>query len=78
MEVEVFTRSTEIEVCGWWIATIKMLKAEICAVSYTGFDTPYTEIVELKRLRAKNLNPPITPKTFFQFTIPVPEELRAE
>ncbi|KAM7363433.1 synaptic functional regulator FMR1 isoform 2-T2 [Cochliomyia hominivorax] len=78
MEVEVFTRSTEREVCGWWIATIKMLKAEICAVAYVGFETPYTEIVELKRVRAKNLNPPITPKTFFQFTIPVPEELRAE
>ncbi|XP_065372287.1 fragile X messenger ribonucleoprotein 1 homolog isoform X2 [Calliphora vicina] len=78
MEVEVFTRSTEREVCGWWTATIKMLKAEICAVAYIGFETPYTEIVELKRLRAKNLNLPITPKTFFQFTIPVPEELRAE
>ncbi|XP_023305119.2 synaptic functional regulator FMR1 isoform X2 [Lucilia cuprina] len=78
MEVEVFTRSTEREVCGWWTASIKMLKAEICAVAYIGFETPYTEIVELKRLRAKNLNPPITPKTFFQFTIPVPEELRAE
>lgn len=78
MEVEVFTRSTERESCGWWIASIKMLKAEICAVAYIGFETPYTEIVELKRLRAKNLNAAITPKTFFQFTIPVPEELRAE
>ncbi|XP_067618132.1 fragile X messenger ribonucleoprotein 1 homolog isoform X3 [Eurosta solidaginis] len=78
MEVEVFTRSTERESCGWWIASIKMIKAEICAVAYIGFETPYTEICELKRLRLKNQNPPLTPKSFYQFSIPVPEELREE
>lgn len=78
MEVEVFTRKTELEVCGWWVATIKMLKNDICAVVYSGFQASYTEIVKLARLRAKNNNPPITPATFFDFTIPVPEELRAE
>ena len=78
MEVEVFTCSTERESCGWWIASIKMLKEAICAVAYVGFEAPYTEICELKRLRHKNLNPPITPKSFHQFSIPVPEELRQE
>ncbi|XP_011178282.2 fragile X messenger ribonucleoprotein 1 homolog isoform X3 [Zeugodacus cucurbitae] len=78
MEVEVFTRSTERESCGWWIASIKMIKAEICAVAYIGFETPYTEICELKRLRIKNQNPPLTAKSFYQFSIPVPEELRQE
>ncbi|XP_034113777.1 fragile X messenger ribonucleoprotein 1 homolog isoform X3 [Drosophila albomicans] len=78
MEVEVLTRTNERETCGWWVAVIKMLKAEICAVAYIGFETPYTEICELGRLRAKNPNPPITPKSFFQFTLPVPEELREE
>ncbi|KAM8704769.1 hypothetical protein ACLKA7_009256 [Drosophila subpalustris] len=78
MEVEVLTRTNERETCGWWVAVIKMLKAEICAVAYIGFETPYTEICELGRLRPKNPNPPITSKSFFQFTLPVPEELREE
>ncbi|XP_015038682.2 synaptic functional regulator FMR1 isoform X1 [Drosophila pseudoobscura] len=78
MEVEVFTRTNERENCGWWVAVIKMLKADICAVAYIGFETPYTEICELGRLRAKNSNPPITAKSFYQFTLPVPEELREE
>ncbi|XP_023163597.2 synaptic functional regulator FMR1 isoform X3 [Drosophila hydei] len=76
MEVEVFTCPNERDTCGWWVAVIKMLKADICAVAYIGFETPYTEICDLGRLRAKNPNPPITPKSFYQFTLPVPEELR--
>lgn len=78
MEVEVYTRSNECEACGWWMASIKMLKPDICAVVYIGFDNPYTEIVDIQRIRPKNLNPPITLKTFHQFTIPVPENLRDE
>nr|NP_731446.1 fragile X messenger ribonucleoprotein 1, isoform B [Drosophila melanogaster]AAN13454.1 fragile X messenger ribonucleoprotein 1, isoform B [Drosophila melanogaster]CAC88757.2 fragile X related protein [Drosophila melanogaster] len=78
MEVEVFTRTNDRETCGWWVGIIKMRKAEIYAVAYIGFETSYTEICELGRLRAKNSNPPITAKTFYQFTLPVPEELREE
>lgn len=78
MEVEVFTRSNEREACGWWTAIIKMMKIDICAVGYLGFEHPYTEIVELKRLRPKNTNPPITSKSFYKFEISVPEELREE
>ena len=78
MEVEVFTRSNERESCGWWTAIIKMLKTDICAVCYLGFENPYTEIVELKRVRHKNVNQSITAKSFSKFEIVVPEELRDE
>ncbi|XP_073818034.1 synaptic functional regulator FMR1 isoform X2 [Musca autumnalis] len=77
-EVEVLTRPTKSEACGWWLGVLKMLNNDICAVVYPGLEHPYTEVVDLERLRPKNLNPPITAKTFYQFTIPVPEELRAE
>ncbi|XP_019890925.1 fragile X messenger ribonucleoprotein 1 homolog isoform X2 [Musca domestica] len=77
-EVEVLTRPTNSEACGWWLGVLKMLNMDICAVVYPGLEHPYTEVVDLERLRPKNLNPPITSKTFYQLTIPVPEELRAE
>lgn len=78
MEVEVFSRPTDCEACGWWIASIKLLKPDICAVVCIGFENTYTDVVDIQRLRPKNLNPPITPKSFHQFTIPVPEALREE
>lgn len=78
MEVEVFTRSLERQTCGWWSAVIKLLKGEFCAVCYVGFENQYTEIVELKRLRAKNPNTPIGPKAFHKFEISVPAELQEE
>ncbi|KAL5283049.1 FXR1 family protein [Megaselia abdita] len=78
MEVEVFTRSLERDPCGWWTAIIKMMKVDICAVCYPGFENPYTEVVEIKRLRLKNPNPPITSSTFHRFEIVVPEHLRNE
>lgn len=77
-EVEVFTRRLANEACGWWLGVLKMLNVEICAVVYSNLEQPYTEVVGIERLRQKNINPPITPKTFYKFTIPVPEELRAE
>ncbi|XP_059218436.1 fragile X messenger ribonucleoprotein 1 homolog isoform X1 [Stomoxys calcitrans] len=77
-EVEVLTRRTGSEACGWWLGVLKMVNVEICAVVYSGLDQHYTEVVDMERLRQKNLNPPLTPKSLFKFTIPVPEELRAE
>ncbi|XP_075148395.1 synaptic functional regulator FMR1 isoform X2 [Haematobia irritans] len=77
-EVEVLTRRTAGEACGWWLGVLKMLNADICAVVYSGLDQSYTEVVDMERLRQKNMNPPITAKTFYQFTIPIPEELRAD
>ncbi|XP_053678023.1 fragile X messenger ribonucleoprotein 1 homolog, partial [Anopheles nili] len=76
MEVEVFSRSQENEACGWWRASIKMMKGEFLVVEYLGWDHSYTEIVNTDRIRAINPNPPINEKTFHRFEIEVPEEVR--
>lgn len=76
MEVEVFSRAHENQENGWWLATIKMMKGDFAVVIYSGWDNNYTEIVSLDRLRLKNMNPPISVKTFHHFEIEVPEEYR--
>ncbi|CAO1420517.1 unnamed protein product [Diamesa serratosioi] len=76
MEVEVFSRSNEKEECGWWAAAIKMMKGDFLVVEYLGWDSSYTEIVSQDRLRMKNVNLPVTNKTFFRFEIVVPADLR--
>ncbi|XP_055686360.1 fragile X messenger ribonucleoprotein 1 homolog isoform X2 [Lutzomyia longipalpis] len=76
MEVEVYSRSNEREACGWWMASIKMIKGTFHVVEYLGWDHSYTEIVPAERLRMKNTNPPINAKTFHRFEIDVPEDLR--
>ncbi|GAB0097667.1 Fragile X mental retardation syndrome-related protein [Sergentomyia squamirostris] len=76
MEVEVYSRSNEREACGWWMASIKMIKGTFHVVEYLGWDHSYTEIVPADRLRQKNPNPPINAKTFHRFEIDVPEDLR--
>lgn len=53
-----------------------MIKGEFLVVEYLGWEHTYTEIVAAERLRTKNSNPPITAKTFLQYEIEVPEELR--
>ncbi|XP_076631426.1 synaptic functional regulator FMR1 isoform X2 [Colletes latitarsis] len=75
-EVEVFSRSSAHEACGWWKAIIKMSKGGFLVVEYTGWECAYTEIVEGERLRVKNPNPPIDKNTFHKIEIDVPEELR--
>ncbi|XP_059620830.1 fragile X messenger ribonucleoprotein 1 homolog isoform X2 [Phlebotomus argentipes] len=76
MEVEVYSRSNEREACGWWMASIKMIKGSFHVVEYLGWDHSYTEIVPVERLRLKNTNLPINAKTFHRFEIEVPEDLR--
>lgn len=53
-----------------------MMKGDFYVLEYTGFETTYTEIVSVDRLRPKNNNPPITKNMFFKFEIEVPEALR--
>jgi fragile X mental retardation protein len=53
-----------------------MMKGEFLVVEYLGWDNSYTEIVSQDRLRLKNINPPITSKTFHRFEIPVPDEIK--
>uniref|UniRef100_A0A6M2DZ12 Putative synaptic functional regulator fmr1 isoform x6 n=1 Tax=Xenopsylla cheopis TaxID=163159 RepID=A0A6M2DZ12_XENCH len=77
-EVEVFSRANDLEACGWWRATIKMVKGDFHVVEYLGWESTYTEIVGSDRLRAKNTNPPIDVNTFCKFEIEVPEENRED
>jgi len=75
-EVEVYSRASDQESCGWWRAIVKMIKGDFHVVEYLGWETTYTEIVPSDRLRPKSLEPPITATTFFKFQLPVPQELR--
>ncbi|KAK7482885.1 hypothetical protein BaRGS_00025918, partial [Batillaria attramentaria] len=75
-KVEVFSKAQEDESCGWWQAKIRMLKGEFAVVEYLGWDTTYTDILPLDRVRRVNSNPPITPESFHQFILDVPPDLR--
>lgn len=74
--VEVFTSSNEKEQMGWWPALLKMLKGEFAVIEYSGYDSKYTDIVPLERVRPVNSNPPIDKNTFHKFSIEVPVDLR--
>lgn len=76
MELEVFSRSSENEDCGWWCAVVKMMRGEFLVVEYSGCNNRFTEIVNFERIRVKNVNPPIDSKTFFKYEIEVPEDVR--
>ena len=43
-EIEVFSRASDQESCGWWRAVIKMIKGEFHVVEYLGWETTYTEV----------------------------------
>jgi len=75
-EVEVFSRASDQESCGWWRAIVKMIKGDFHVVEYLGWETTYTEIVPSDRLRPKSMEPPITATTFHKFDLSVPQELR--
>ena len=68
-EVEVFSRASEQESCGWWRAVIKMFKGDFYVVEYLGWETTYTEIVASERLRPKSMEPSISSRTFFAFKV---------
>ncbi|XP_078311179.1 RNA-binding protein FXR1-like isoform X2 [Crassostrea virginica] len=74
--VEVFTSSNEKEHMGWWPAVLKMLKGEFAVIEYSGYDSKYTDIVPLERVRPINSNPSIDKNTFHKFSIEVPIDLR--
>jgi len=75
-EIEVFSRASDQESCGWWRAIVKMIKGDFHVVEYLGWETTYTEIVPSDRLRPKSTEPPITATTFFKFQLAVPQELQ--
>ncbi|XP_050506257.1 fragile X messenger ribonucleoprotein 1 homolog isoform X2 [Diabrotica virgifera virgifera] len=76
MEVEVYSRANNQEAYGWWKSRIKMMKGDFYVLEYMGWETTYTEIVSVDRLRAKNSNPPIDKNMFHKFEIEVPEDVR--
>ncbi|CAH1100363.1 unnamed protein product [Psylliodes chrysocephalus] len=76
IEVEVYSRSNDREAYGWWKSRIKMMKGDFYVIEYVGWETTYTEIVSIDRLRAKNNNPPIDKNMFNKFEIEVPDDVR--
>jgi len=75
-EIEVYSRASDQESCGWWRAVIKMIKGEFHVVEYLGWETTYTEIVPIERLRPKSAMPCLTPRTFVKFDISLPPEIK--
>jgi len=75
-EIEVYSRASDQESCGWWRAIVKMIKGDFHVVEYLGWETTYTEIVPSDRLRPKSAEACITGASFFKFSLPVPQELQ--
>ena len=46
-EIEVFSRASDQESCGWWRAVIKMIKGDFHVVEYLGWETTYTEVLRV-------------------------------
>ncbi|RWS09272.1 fragile X mental retardation syndrome-related protein 1-like isoform X2 [Dinothrombium tinctorium] len=90
MEVEVLTRSNEVEEHGWWRAVVKMIKGDFHVVEYQSTSSSpnsssehgpqgtstYSEIVASDRIRHKNPNPLLTTNPFYKLEIPISEELK--
>jgi len=75
-EIEVFSRASDQESCGWWRAVIKMIKGDFHVVEYLGWETTYTEIVPIERLRSKSQEPPLNKMTFNKVDIALPSEIK--
>jgi len=75
-EIEVFSRASDQESCGWWRAVIKMIKGDFHVVEYLGWETTYTEIVPIERLRKKSQEPPLNKMSFNKVDIVLPNEIK--
>ncbi|KAK3605383.1 hypothetical protein CHS0354_040984 [Potamilus streckersoni] len=74
-QIEVYSKCSEEEQCGWWQARIKMFRGEFAVVEYVGWEKQYTDIVPMDRIRLQNANPPITKDTFLKFVLDIPTDL---
>ena len=54
------------------ICSLCLLPGAFHVVEYLGWETTYTEIVASDRLRLKSQEPPLNPRTFLKFNIPLP------
>ncbi len=75
-EIEVYSRASDNEGCGWWRAIIKMIKGDFHVVEYLGWENTYTEIVAKERLRPKSTQPSISKDTFISFDLSLPIDIR--
>lgn len=48
------SKAREDEVFGWWQAKIRMLKGEFAVVEYIGWDSSFTDILPVDRVRRVN------------------------
>nr|XP_045609517.1 fragile X mental retardation syndrome-related protein 1-like isoform X3 [Procambarus clarkii] len=76
-EVEVYDKLMNSPYAAYWKATIKMSKGDFHVVEFTGVSiTSGENIFPSEKVRPRNVNPPITLKTFTKVDIEVPEDIR--
>lgn len=76
-EVEIYDRLMNAPYSAYWKATIKMSKGDFHVVEFTGLQlTSGENIFPSEKIRLRNPNPPITPKTFYKVEVEVPEDIR--
>lgn len=76
-EVEVYDKLMSSPYAAYWKATIKMSKGDFHVVEFTGVSiTSGENIFPSEKVRPRNVNPPITQKTFTKVDIEVPEDIR--
>ncbi|KAK8389260.1 hypothetical protein O3P69_020892 [Scylla paramamosain] len=76
-EVEIYDKLMGAPYSAFWKATIRMSKGDFHVVELNGVSMPSGEnIFPSEKVRPRNVNPPVTAKTFVRVEIEVPEDIR--